>query len=36
VGIILDLKHPKFEKNFETEIKVDGEIIALTILSKKH
>ncbi len=29
VGIILDLKHQKFEKNFETEIKVDGEKIAI-------
>jgi len=29
VGIILDSKHREFEKNFETEIRVDGQIIAL-------
>lgn len=29
VGMILNSKHREFEKNFETEIKVDGEIIAL-------
>ena len=27
--MILDSKHGEFEKNFETEIKVDGEKIAL-------
>jgi hypothetical protein len=29
LGINLDSKHREFEKNFETEIKVDGQIIAL-------
>jgi len=29
VGIILNLKNREFEKNFETEIKVDGQIITL-------
>lgn len=29
VGIILDSKHREFKKNFETEIKVDGQIITL-------
>jgi high-affinity nickel permease len=29
VGMILDSKHGEFEKNFETEIKVDGKKISL-------